>query len=77
MPPEQGDPVLADLGAKLGVVDAQPLGRGQAQHTDLALVQVVVHLVRGLATCSSGKTADRRGWILPSQISWLASHASR
>jgi hypothetical protein len=39
---EQGDAVLADVGTTLGVVDAETLARGQAEHTDLALVLVAV-----------------------------------
>src|SRR5437899_9103345 len=49
MPAEERDPVLADLLAELRVVDAVALLRRQAQHADLALVQVVVNLVGGLA----------------------------
>ena len=46
---EEGDLVLADLLAERGVVDAEALLGGEAEHADLALVQVVVHLVGGLA----------------------------
>src|SRR5258706_16148441 len=49
MPAEQGDLVLADLVAERGVVDAEPLLRREAQHAELALVQVVVDLERRLA----------------------------
>ena len=49
VPPEQRDLVLADLLAELGVVDAEALLGREAQHADLALVQVLVHLVGGLA----------------------------
>ena len=38
----------------------------QAEHADLALVQVVVHLVGGLAGLArAGTPADRIGWIMP------------
>src|SRR3954453_22324420 len=46
---EEGDLVLADLGAELGIVDAEAFLGGEAQHADLALVAVVVHLVGGVA----------------------------
>src|SRR5690242_7088997 len=46
---EEGDAVLAHLLTQLGVVDPEALGGGEAQHTDLALVEVLVHLVGGLA----------------------------
>ena len=73
VPAEEGDPVLADLLPELGVVDAEALLGGQAQHADLALVQVVVDLVGGLADVGrAGSTAERIGWILPSAMSWLA-----
>src|SRR4051812_25680206 len=49
VPPEQGDAIFADGGAELGVVDAQAFVRRQAEHADLSLVQVVVHLIRRLA----------------------------
>src|SRR5437867_3220405 len=49
MPAEERDPVLADLLAELGIVDAVALLGRQAQHADLALVQVVVDLVGSLA----------------------------
>ena len=41
--------LLAQLIAELRVRHAQTLGRRQAQHAELALVHVVMHLVRGLA----------------------------
>src|SRR5829696_9690696 len=40
--PEQRDPVLADPGPPLGIVDAEAFGRRQAEHADLALVLVAV-----------------------------------
>src|SRR3954463_3856256 len=49
VPAEQGDAVLADLLAEGRVVDARALLGSQAQDTDLPLVQVLVHRVRGLA----------------------------
>src|SRR5512132_3007921 len=45
---EERDLVFADLGPELGIVDAEALFGRQAEHTDLALVEVVVHLVGGL-----------------------------
>src|SRR3954453_22041942 len=36
-------------GAFVGVADAEAFGGGQAEHADLALVQVAVHVVGGLA----------------------------
>src|SRR4051812_5199223 len=57
-PPEQRDLVFADLVSQLGIVDAEPLARRKAQHADLALVQVVVHLVGGLA--GVGQRVDGR-----------------
>src|ERR1700722_13273184 len=52
--PEQGDPVLPHLGAEFGVVDAETGLRGQAEHADLALVEVPVHLVGGIADVLQG-----------------------
>src|SRR5687767_5265010 len=49
MTPEQRDAVLTHLGPEVGVVDAEAFLGGEAQHADLALVQVVVDLVRRLA----------------------------
>src|ERR1700722_14973970 len=46
--PEQGDPVLPHLGAEFGVVYAETGLRRQAQHADLALVEVPVHLGCGV-----------------------------
>src|SRR6188472_2400134 len=46
---EEGDAVFAHLLTQLGVVDPEALGGSEAQHPDLALVEVLVHLVGGLA----------------------------
>src|SRR3954468_17771490 len=51
---ERGDAVLTHPGPQLGVADAQPVGRGQAAHADLALVEVVVDLVGRLAHLVQG-----------------------
>src|SRR2546421_7991961 len=54
VPPEERDPVLAHLLAEREVVDAKPLPGSEGQHAELALVEVVVHLVRGLAHLGEG-----------------------
>lgn len=55
--PEGGDPVLADAGPLLRVVDPQPLAGSQAEHADLALVLVPVDGAGGLADL--GERVDR------------------
>ena len=55
--------------AHLGVGDAEALLGREHEHAELALVQVVVHLVRPpRRPRSNGNTADSIGWILPSPI---------
>src|SRR4051812_45502364 len=61
VPPEESDLVFAHLLAELGVVDAEALLGGQAQDTDLALVQVVVDLVGGLARLGEGVDGRQDG----------------
>ncbi len=73
---EDGDAVVADAGALVGIVDAEALVGRQAEHAELALVQVVVDLTGRRPMSSSGYTADSSGWILPWSISRLAAHAS-
>ncbi len=66
------------LGPQRRITDAHALLGGQAQHADLALVQVAVHVVRRLRRPRpAGRSRDSVGWIMPLAISRLASHASR
>ena len=64
--------------AHLLVAHAEALLRRQAEHADLALVEVAVHVVaRPGRRRPAGTSCDSVGWIMPLAISRLASHASR
>ena len=78
VPAEEGDLVLADALALLGVVDAEALARAPGSSTpSLPSCSLRWTGTGGLADVRrAGSTADSTGWIRPWSISRLASHAS-
>ena len=77
VPAEQRDLVEVPL-AHLGVGDAEALLGREHEHAELALVQVVVHLVaRPRRSRRAGTPSTASGGSCPRTTSRFASHASR